>query len=109
MHEQASFSDQSNDIAAVRRAWQGARLEYDELVRAWALRELELLSGWPSQTEQRHKDLPLPEAVADLVRENRHRMLGTCGLCNSRAPLLPPEGEYGLSEGPACAWGCARS
>jgi hypothetical protein len=78
----------------------------DPLVRAWALRELELLAAWPLSTAPRHQDFPLPPAVAELVEQNRHRKLGTCPLCHQRAPLLPPEGEEGLSEGPACTWGC---
>jgi len=88
----------------------------DELIKAWALRELEGLPRGPAREWTRHGLPPpevahllarLPEAVAALVFEHVADDLGECELCRRRAPcrLLSDGSDSGESDW-RCAWGC---
>jgi hypothetical protein len=91
-------------------------LTADELIKAWALRELEAMPRGPWRDWQRNSTQApefqlilgrLPEAVAVLVIEHVADDLGDCEICATRAPcrLISDGTESGESDW-RCAWGC---
>jgi hypothetical protein len=92
-------------------------LRREELIKAWALRELEALPRGPWREWIRMGTAPaslqlalegLPESVAALVIEHVADELGDCECCRRRAPCrhLSDRSESGERDW-RCAWGCS--
>lgn len=118
---------QPGAIEAMRTVATEARAEYsrltkspgaqfDALIKAWALRELEALPRGPWRQWTASGVIPhqlqqtlarLPDPVVALVLEHVADELGDCEVCRTRAPCrLQSDGTDTGERDWRCAWGC---
>lgn len=111
------WPDRSQDIEAVRQCWKNLQGEFNELLRAWAVNELEALAFAKKQgivtghNLDRYRETQselVPAIVIDLVKRYEGCPLGGCHVCGKRAPLRDAVTVKGDPEGTVrvCAWGC---